>query len=200
MLLGLSVVFRKNRIYFLGAVIATIIAAVAALAALVAPVWTTISESFGGFFGQSALLYPISEMEPLDLATAWASFNWGLILLVAGLAALVVLWMKKRHPWHFFALTWAAVILFSAILHARYEYYLAVIVALVSAIGVVYIIGWSREKEPEGARTKENAKHVPGVEKIRRRGGYHPAGPLCGLFPLFGLHRPVRVPDDDHHR
>jgi oligosaccharyl transferase (archaeosortase A-associated) len=189
-LLGFSMVFRNNRTYFLCAMIGTIIAAVAVLMVLVAPLWKTISGSFGAFFGQSAALYPISEMEPLDLVTAWSSFNWGLILLAAGLIVLCVLWMRKRHPWHLFILAWAAVILFSAVLHARYEYYLAVIMALVSAIGVVYIIGWSRKKEPEGGGTRKNAKQYSAWRKY--------AGEaiiiLLVLFTVFSLYSDVTAP------
>ncbi len=189
-LYGFSVVFRNKKAYFIGAVIVALFAALAALAVLAAPVWKTITGSFGAFFGQSALLYPISEMEPLDLATAWSSFNWGLILLAAGLVVLCVLWIKQRHPWHLFTLAWAAVILFSAVLHSRYEYYLAVIVALVSAIGAVYIIRWSREKESGDGRTREHAKQYPAWRKY--------AGKviilLLVLFTVFSLYSDVTAP------
>jgi oligosaccharyl transferase (archaeosortase A-associated) len=189
-LLGFSVVFKNNRTCFLGAVIGTIIAAVAVLMVLVAPVWDMITDSFGAFFGQSAALYPISEMEPLDLATAWSSFNWGLILLAAGLVVLGVLWMKKRHPWHLFTLTWAVVILFSAVLHARYEYYLAVIVALASGIGVVYIMGWSRGKEPEGAKNTGKAKGYPAWRKYSGEAIVL----LLILFTVFSLYADITSP------
>jgi oligosaccharyl transferase (archaeosortase A-associated) len=189
-LLGFSVAFRNKRTYFLSALIVTILAGAAVLMTLVPRVWKTITDSFGAFFGQSALLYPISEMEPLDLGTAWSSFNWGLILLVAGLAVLVVVWAKKRHPWHLFTLAWAAVILFSTVLHSRYEYYLAVIVALVSAIGVVYLIGWSREKEPEGGGTRKNAKQYPAWRKHAGEAVVL----LLVLFTVFSLYSDFTAP------
>jgi oligosaccharyl transferase (archaeosortase A-associated) len=191
-LLGFSLAFRNKRVYFLGAVIATLIAGTAVLVALVPQVWKTISGSFEAFFGQSALLYPISEMEPLDLATAWASFNWGLVLLAAGLVALCILWMKKRYPRHLFMLAWAAVILFSTILHARYEYYLAVVVALVSAIGATGIIAWSSVKVPEGGGKKETAKKYPAWRKH--------AGEaiilLLVLFTVFSLYSDITAPSE----
>jgi oligosaccharyl transferase (archaeosortase A-associated) len=189
-LLGFSMAFRNKRIHFLGAVIATIIAAALALMAIAYPVWDAITGSIGAFFGQSALLYPISEMEPLDLATAWSSFNWGLALLAAGLVVLCVLWMKKRYPSHLFTLIWAAVILFSTIIHARYEYYLAPVVALVSGIGAVCIIGWSRAKAPEGARNKETAKEYPG----RRKHAGEAVVLLLVLFTIFSLYADVTAP------
>ena len=191
-LLGFSFAFRNKRTYFLGAVIAAVIAGTAVLAALVPRVWTTITGSFGAFFGQSALLYPISEMEPLDLATAWSSFNWGLILLAAGLVVLCVMWMRKRHPWHLFTLAWAGVILFSAVLHARYEYYLAVIVALVSAIGAVYIFEWSRVKGAENNKKKEKTKEYPAWRKYAGEGILL----LLVLFTVFSLYSDITAPEE----
>ncbi|MBP1928312.1 dolichyl-diphosphooligosaccharide--protein glycosyltransferase [Methanolinea mesophila] len=189
-LFGFSVAFRKNRLHFLGAVIVTLVAALAAIAFLATPVWKVIIDSIGGFFGQSALLYPISEMEPLDLATAWTSFNWGLVLLAAGLAVLCVLWMKKRHPWHLFTLAWAAVIIFSTVIHARYEYYLAPIVAITSGVGAIYLIALSQGTKQERSKGKEKGE---GLSAWRRHAG-EVMILLLVLFTVFSLYSDVTAP------
>jgi dolichyl-diphosphooligosaccharide--protein glycosyltransferase len=66
------------------------------------------------------------------------TFNYGLILMVGG--ALVMLYnnLKDEHPHQIFALVWSLIMLISTWQHVRYEYYLAVNVALLSAVCISF--------------------------------------------------------------
>ena len=52
--------------------------------------------------------------------------------------------VKDEHPHQIFALVWSLIMLFSTWQHVRYEYYLAVNVALLSAVCISFTFerGW----------------------------------------------------------
>jgi dolichyl-diphosphooligosaccharide--protein glycosyltransferase len=89
------------------------------------------------FFGQNTATSAIKEALPWSLPVAFYSFNLALVLFAIGF--IVFLWQIYRNcrPEHLFFLIWTVIILFSTIQHLRYEYYLAVNVALLSAFGIV---------------------------------------------------------------
>jgi len=97
------------------------------------------------FFGQQAITNTVQEARGWSLENAWMTFNYGLILMVGG--ALVMLYnnLKDEHPHQIFALVWSFVMLFSTWQHVRYEYYLAVNIALLSAVCVSFAFnnGWA---------------------------------------------------------
>ncbi len=101
--------------------------------------------SFFNFFGQQATTNTVQEARPWSLDLAWTTFNYGLILMVGG--ALVMLYnnIRDEHPHQIFALVWSLIVLFSTWQHVRYEYYLAVNVALLSAVCVSFTLnyGWA---------------------------------------------------------
>jgi dolichyl-diphosphooligosaccharide--protein glycosyltransferase len=97
------------------------------------------------FFGQQAMSNTIQEARSWTLDLAWMTFNYGIILMVGG--ALVMLYnnLKEEHPHQMFALVWSLVMLISTWQHIRYEYYLAVNIALLSAVCVSFTFeyGWT---------------------------------------------------------
>ncbi len=100
--------------------------------------------SLFAFFGQQAITETVLEARGWSLDHAWFSFNYGLILFAGG--ALVMLYNNWRdeHPHQVFALVWSLVMFFSTWQHVRYEYYLAINIALLSAfcVGFVFERGW----------------------------------------------------------
>jgi len=94
------------------------------------------------FFGQAPVTNTVQEARGWSVAAAWTTFNYGLILMVGGiLAALYSIWREDR-PHEIFTLVWSAIIFYSTCQHIRYEYYLAVNVALLSAICVSTVFAW----------------------------------------------------------
>jgi oligosaccharyl transferase (archaeosortase A-associated) len=140
--------------------------------------------SFFSFFGQQAVTNTVQEARGWTLALAWITFNYGLILMAGG--ALVMLYnnLKDEHPHQIFALVWSLVMLFSTWQHVRYEYYLAVNVALLSAVCVSFTFerGWSDIQrlatrissdtdEPEFRKgVKEESPRSKKQKKIHRKG------------------------------
>ena len=100
--------------------------------------------SLFGFFGQYAVTNTVQEARGWSLDLAWMTFNYGLILMAGG--ALVMLYnnLKDEHPHQIFAFVWSLIMLISTWQHVRYEYYLAVNVALLSAVCVsfTFAYGW----------------------------------------------------------
>jgi dolichyl-diphosphooligosaccharide--protein glycosyltransferase len=101
--------------------------------------------SLFSFFGQQAVTNTVQEARGWALDLAWMTFNYGLILMAGG--ALVMLYnnFKDEHPHQIFALVWSLIMLISTWQHIRYEYYLAVNVALLSAVCASFIFqhGWT---------------------------------------------------------
>ena len=90
------------------------------------------------FFGQQAITNTVQEARGWEAGLAWVTFNYGIILMAGG--ALVMLYnnMRDEHPHQIFALVWSLVMLFSTWQHIRYEYYLAVNIALLSAVCISF--------------------------------------------------------------
>jgi oligosaccharyl transferase (archaeosortase A-associated) len=139
--------------------------------------------SFFLFFGQPEWSTTIQEARPWSLALAWMTFNYGIILMLGG--ALVMLYnnLRDEHPHQIFALVWSLIMLFSTWQHVRYEYYLAVNVALLSAVCVSFTFerGWkdihrlitrisSDTDEPEFSKgRKEESPRSKKQKKIHRK-------------------------------
>ncbi len=96
--------------------------------------------SLFSFFGQQAVTNTVQEARGWGPDLAWMTFNYGLILMVGG--ALVMLYnnIKDEHPHQIFALVWSLIMLISTWQHVRYEYYLAVNVALLSAVCISFTV------------------------------------------------------------
>jgi dolichyl-diphosphooligosaccharide--protein glycosyltransferase len=70
---------------------------------------------------------------------AWHTFNYGLLLMAGGILVMIYKNLHNEHPEQIFALVWSIVMFFSTWQHVRYEYYLAINVALLAAVCVTYI-------------------------------------------------------------
>jgi dolichyl-diphosphooligosaccharide--protein glycosyltransferase len=140
----------------------------------------------------------VQEARGWSFDNAWLSFNYGLILMIGG--ALVILYnnLKDERPQEIFALVWSLVILFSTCQHIRYEYYLAVNIALLSAVFVSFTfkMGWKDLKQladgippaavPNGSRVSGKDEPARGKKQKRtqKKGSGVTAGPNYLLLAL----------------
>ena len=132
------------------------------------PLFNQIIYALFKFFGEQEGSNTVLEAMGWSLDNAWMTFNYGLILMIGGALVIVYNNVKEERPHEIFALVWSAVILFSTWQHNRYEYYLAVNVALLAAICVSFVfergykdillLTTAISSAPERADSNEKAK------------------------------------------
>jgi len=92
------------------------------------------------FFGQSAVVSTVQEARAWGAMDAWNAFNFFIILSFIGLITLTYLIFTKKKGEHIFLYVWAIVMLIATIQHIRYEYYLAINLAILSSVGAGYFL------------------------------------------------------------
>ncbi|MBA7486604.1 hypothetical protein ES707_22165 [subsurface metagenome] len=166
LLSALSVALRGRRNEYLGALGVLGVAAVAFLT--LSSVGKVMADGLATFFGQDMTATAIREMGPWDPGLAWQSFNVGLLLIPAGLAVLALQARRENRPELLFTIVWSVVILVATIQHLRFEYYLAVNLALLAAVFIAWALDYGLAKtaaflrEPEGKKKKQ--KTLPTAE------------------------------------
>jgi dolichyl-diphosphooligosaccharide--protein glycosyltransferase len=125
------------------------------------------------FFGQQAVTNTVQEARGWAPNLAWMTFNYGLILMAGGALVMVYKNLRDEHPHQIFALVWSLVMLFSTWQHIRYEYYLAVNVALLSAVCVSFTFdyGWADIRllaNRMSSDTEEPESHKGGKEEPQK--------------------------------
>ena len=131
------------------------------------------------FFGQQAVTNTVQEARGWAPNLAWMTFNYGLILMAGGALVMIYKNLRDEHPHQIFALVWSLVMLFSTWQHIRYEYYLAVNVALLSAVCISFTFdyGWADirllatriSSEPEEPENKKGEKEETQKSKKQKR-------------------------------
>ena len=96
------------------------------------------------FFGQAAVTQTVMDAMAWTTGEAWTSFNYGLLLMAGGILVTLYNNFREERPQEIFAVVWALIILFSTWQHVRYRYYLAVVIALLSAVCIHFVFekGW----------------------------------------------------------
>ncbi|MDD1671025.1 MAG: oligosaccharyl transferase, archaeosortase A system-associated [Methanomicrobiales archaeon] len=145
------------------------------LVAVIPSVYSVLIEGLFYFFGQQATTLTVQEARSWDPLLAWATFQFGLILMALGMAAVIYRNWREEHPDQIFVLIWSVIILYSTWQHVRYEYYLAVNIALLSAfvIGVSLDRGWidTRNLVLKWLRAGEKNKPGPNPKAREERPG-----------------------------
>ncbi len=103
-------------------------------------VFNILIGSFGAFFGQYDVTNTVQEARGWTAGAAWSTFQLGLVLLAAGFAVLAYRFWREHRADHLFVFVWSAVMLLSTVQHVRYEYYLAVNIALLAGIVVSFAL------------------------------------------------------------
>ena len=97
------------------------------------------------FFGQAPVTNTVQEARGWEIDLAWVTFNYGLILMIGGILVMVYNNLRDEHPEQVFALVWSLIMLLSTWQHVRYEYYLAINIALLSAVCVSFV--WTKGRD-----------------------------------------------------
>ena len=101
--------------------------------------YTLLIYDLFSFFGQAPVTNTVQEARGWAPDLAWMTFNYGLLLMAGGILVMVYKNFRNEHPEQVFALVWSIVMFFSTWQHVRYEYYLAINVALLAAVCVTYL-------------------------------------------------------------
>jgi dolichyl-phosphooligosaccharide-protein glycotransferase len=185
-LYGLGELFRgKKRWYYPLSLAGCTLITVVILFVASPQIYSLFISSLVAFFGQQAVTNTVEEAMGWSFDRAWTSFNYGLILFAGGALVLLYNNWKEEHPHEVFALVWSLVMLASTWQHVRYEYYLAINIALLSAVCAGYVVGrgWKelsprvtvtgREASPStgsGEREMSSPSRAKSPKKGRKKG------------------------------
>jgi oligosaccharyl transferase (archaeosortase A-associated) len=143
-LYGLAKILKDKNKHLYPVALACIGVVVSLILFIITPViFNLLIASFFAFFGQAAEVLTVQEARGWDITMAWMTFNYGLILMVAGLLLLAYKNFREEHPHQVFVLIWSLIIFYSTWQHIRYEYYLAVNIALLTAVVLSFAIDTS---------------------------------------------------------
>jgi dolichyl-phosphooligosaccharide-protein glycotransferase len=167
---------KEEHFKSMGLIIGGSIVGVIFLAVALPNLYQLFVVSFFGFFGQQAITNTVQEARGWVFDQAWSTFNYGFILMFGGIIVMIYKKIKDDHPHYMFVLVWSLIMLYSTWQHIRYEYYLAVPLALLSAICVSYVIDISlpdikkfTSKLSDGDNQEENViKEKPKNKKLRQ--------------------------------
>jgi dolichyl-diphosphooligosaccharide--protein glycosyltransferase len=168
----------KERYYF-PAVIAGIAVIFALVLSIFSPqMYALLVNSLFAFFGQAPVTDTVQEARGWSTTLAWTTFNFGLVLMLGGIIVMAYNNFRDEHPEQVFVLVWSFIMLFSTWQHVRYEYYLAINVALLAAacMSAVYTLGWDDvrrivavPREPTVAVSGDSDKESPSTRSKKKR-------------------------------
>lgn len=159
--------------------------------------YTLLIYSLFSFFGQAPVTNTVQEARGWALNLAWMTFNYGLPLMVGGILVMIYKNIHNEHPEQVFALIWSIVMFFSTWQHVRYEYYLAINVALLAAVCVTYLFsralpdirhlvsGVSSQKEV--GEVKENLSGTGAQVKRQKKSQKKVSRHITINYPLIGV-------------
>jgi oligosaccharyl transferase (archaeosortase A-associated) len=159
--------------------------------------YTLLIYSLFSFFGQAPVTETVQEARGWALNQAWLTFNYGLLLMAGGILVMIYKNIRNEHPEQVFALVWSIVMFFSTWQHVRYEYYLAINVALLAAVCVTYLFSrglpdirhlLSGESPPqEVGEGKENISGTGAQVKRQKKSQKKASRHVTINYPLVGV-------------
>jgi dolichyl-diphosphooligosaccharide--protein glycosyltransferase len=159
--------------------------------------YTLLIYDLFSFFGQAPVTETVQEARGWAVNLAWLTFNYGLLLMAGGVLVMVYKNIHNEHPEQIFALVWSIVMFFSTWQHVRYEYYLAINVALLAAVCVTFLFSrglpdirrlFSGVSLPdEGAAVKENEPDTGAQTKKQRKSQKKVSRHVTTNYPLVGI-------------
>lgn len=146
-LFGFSYQLRdKPYWYYVGAIVGVSVLGIIALALILPELFAYLSANANAFFGSDDIHWKtIQEARAWTWDDAWRTFQYSLLLFAAGAAVLIYRIRKELCPSHAFTLIWALVIFYATCQHIRYEYYLAVPVAILAGIAVGFALNFVKD-------------------------------------------------------
>ncbi|MDD1660753.1 MAG: oligosaccharyl transferase, archaeosortase A system-associated, partial [Methanomicrobiales archaeon] len=181
----------KGTLTFFLAVAGSAVAGVILLALFLPSVYQILIASLFAFFGQQEVTQTVQEARGWSLDMAWITFQYGLILMVAGILAILSRNYREEHPDQVYVLVWSLIMLFATIQHVRYEYYLAVNIALLSAMALGTVWEWAGREthrfftglvvQREAPKKESPAKEAKRSRRAKK--GQKPASPAAEPAP-----------------
>jgi oligosaccharyl transferase (archaeosortase A-associated) len=159
--------------------------------------YTLLIYDLFSFFGQAPVTNTVQEARGWALDMAWMTFNYGLLLMAGGVLVMIYKNIRNEHPEQIFALVWSIVMFFSTWQHVRYEYYLAINVALLAAVCVMYLfsrglpdirhllLGISSQNE--GGEVKEKVPGTRAQVKKQKKSQKKVSSRVTTNYPLVGV-------------
>ena len=191
---------RGKPAWYFPAIIAGTALAFSAVLAVASPqIFNLLIVSLFAFFGQQPITNTVQEAMGWTAAGAWLTFNYGFLLFIGGALVMVYNNIRDEHPHQVYALVWSFVILFATIQHVRYEYYLAVNIALLAAVCLAFPLerGWgtlrklapgSGAAEEPGQKTGSRDEHPRGKKKKKMqekaKRGFSEDSVMAGLLVI----------------
>jgi dolichyl-diphosphooligosaccharide--protein glycosyltransferase len=149
------------------------------------------------FFGQAPVTETVEEARGWALNQAWLTFNYGLLLMAGGILVMIYKNIRNEHPEQLFALVWSIIIFFSTWQHVRYEYYLAINIALLSAVCFMYLFSQGLpdirhllsglSSQNEDSVVKENVSGTGAQTKKQRKSQKKISSHVTTNYPLVGV-------------
>lgn len=181
LILGTIVLYAFSRIikikgkewyYFPILTIVSLILVVGIIAVIIPEFYSTAIGSLIQVFASSPGQSTIAEMASWSFDGAFSSFNWGLLLAIAGLIYLIYRIWKHEDPASLFVVIWSVLMIFATIQHVRWEYYVAANIALLAAVFVAFVFSLAEKDILQLLKTKTNSAETPKEnEKPVKRSG-----------------------------
>jgi len=159
--------------------------------------YTLLIYDLFSFFGQAPVTNTVQEARGWAPDMAWITFNYGLLLMAGGVLVMIYKNIRNEHPEQVFVLVWSIIMFFSTWQHVRYEYYLAINVALLAAVCVTYLysrglsdIRYLFTGTPslnEGKEVKENVSGTGSQVKKQKKSQKKVSGHVMTNYPLVGV-------------
>ena len=124
----------KSSLLFLGIVVAIGLFGLLGMAVALPSLYEAFTGSLLVFFGLNPYAITVQEARPWTLAEAWETFNFGLLLMIGGILVILYRIRRELRPELILVLVWSVYIIIAAFRQIRYEYYLAVNIAVLGGI------------------------------------------------------------------
>jgi dolichyl-phosphooligosaccharide-protein glycotransferase len=187
----------KEKYYYPAALVGCGLVFTVFLYFVIPQLYTLLIFDLFSFFGQAPVTNTVQEARGWALDLAWMTFNYSLLLMAGGILVMIFKNIRNEHPEQVFALVWSIVMFFSTWQHIRYEYYLAINVALLAAVCVTYIFSrghsdirhlLSGSSSPKGeVAIKENEPGAGVQTKKQKKSQKTVSRNVSTNYPLIGV-------------
>ncbi|PWR69830.1 oligosaccharyl transferase, archaeosortase A system-associated [Methanospirillum lacunae] len=169
-LFGFSYYLRKKSlISFVLAIIGVTILGIVLFALLFPSMFSYFLQNANAFFGQDIHWKTIQEARQWTIFDAWRTFNYSLFLFAGGILVLLRKFRREINPSYIFLLIWTGLILYATCEHIRYEYYMAVPIAMLSGIAVGSAIDLALPHKKQEQKATEQDQKRPAHSKSGSR-------------------------------
>lgn len=202
-LYAISVRFRGRSILWLLGVTAGIAIVVLAILGITGSGYFNLFvNGLISFFGQNPATETVQEAMAWNIDNAWQTYGFGWLLFAGGLIWLIYSNWKGERAESMFILVWSVIILLATWQHLRYQYYLGVNIALLSAVILGVLLDSSKDdlislihpektksqkREQEKEQKSKKSKKRDASKEIKSKPQFSLLSALFILFAVVGL-------------